>query len=430
MVGDVASGDDTRTLAALRTMLDRAHLTTPGQLSEVVLAGARELGWTAILYLIDYEQRLLVPVPGQGVPADEPQEVDDTLAGECFRTVEPVEWSGDEHGVWLPVVDGTDRLGVMRLSIGDKVDLSDPVFQERCRLLLHLTGHMIVAKWPYGDALTRVQRRRPRTVASELLWQLLPPLTFACEGLVVSGVLEPSYDVAADAFDYSVVDDVAHLAALDATGHDLSGTLLAAVALAAYRNSRRERLGLHETAAVMDRLIGEQGRLEKFVTGVLAELQLSTGRLRYLNAGHPAPLLMRGGKVIKELSGGHRILFGMGDGEDGVAEEWLEPDDWVVFYTDGITEARSPDGSFFGVDRLIHQVEHSAAAGQPAPETLRRIMHDVLAHQSGVLQDDATLLIAQWASGKERLLIATETGVVDPHDLSPTDPQGNPTRRR
>ncbi|PPK93389.1 stage II sporulation protein E [Kineococcus xinjiangensis] len=423
-------GADELTLAMVRTFLDRVHLATPGQLPEVVLESARTLGWTAVLHVVDYEQRLLVPAPPMGMHPCRPQAVDTTLAGRCFRTVQPVTASGEGRGVWIPVVDGADRLGVLEVSAPGGIDLDDATDAERCRLLGHLTGHLIAAKRPYGDALDRLKRRRERTVASELLQQLLPPLTFACDGLVLSGFLQPCYDVAADAFDYSVVDDTAHLAVLDATGHDLRGTVLAAVALSAYRNRRRQGHDLTGSAAAMDEHVGAHSNGERFATGVLAELDLPTGRLRYLNAGHPAPLLMREGRVVKELSGGVRILFGLGDGHAPVAEEALEPGDWIVCYTDGITEARGRDGEFFGLDRLVEHLERSASARLPTPETLRRISHDVLDHQGGVLQDDATLLIAEWSTGGEHTLLSTGTGGIAGEDLSPSPVDGEDVPRR
>ncbi|MCI2237845.1 serine/threonine-protein phosphatase [Paenibacillus sp. TRM 82003] len=267
-------------------------------------------------------------------------------------------------------------------------------------------------------------------MASELLWRLLPPLTFGCEGLVVSGLLEPAYDVAADAFDYSVLDETAHLAVFDATGHDLNGTVLAAIALAAYRNSRRQGDGLRDSARTLDEHVGVHGHGERFATGVLAELDLPSGRLRYLNAGHLPPLLLREGRVVKELTGGHRIMFGLGGGGASVAEEWLQPGDQVVFYTDGIPEARSPGGDFYGLERLVDQLGRSAAAGLAAPETLRRIVHAVLDHQNGVLQDDATVLIAQWASGAEHAAISSATGSIAAQQLSPGDEHGRDVPRR
>lgn len=392
------------TLGVLTELLDGAHLATPDQLPDVVQAAVSRLGWTAVMYLVDYEQRLLVTVPPTGMAAEEPQRIDSTLAGRVFRTVTPV--SAPEAGgtLWLPLLDGVERLGVLRINLPPDWDTQDRLLHDACRWLAQLIGHLVALKRPYGGALERVRRRRPRTVASELLWQLLPPLTFGCEGLVMSGLLEPCYDVAADAFDYGVNGDVANLAIFDATGHDLRGTLLAAVALAAYRTQRKQDATLDETVRTLDEAVAEQGGGQAFVTGVLAQLDLRTGRLRYVNAGHPAPLLLRGGRVVKPLSGGHRILLGLGRGEVEVAEEWLEPQDWVILYTDGVTEARGPGGHFFGLERLVDFVERSAAADLPAPETLRRLIHAVLDHQNGVLQDDATVVIAQWDTGKERAL--------------------------
>lgn len=115
---------------------------------------------------------------------------------------------------------------------------------------------------------------------------------------------------------------------------------------------------------------------------------------------------MRRGKVVKQLAGGRRIVLGLGDGRIDVAEEWLEPDDWAVFYTDGIIEARDADGRFYGLERLTDQLERPGAAGEPAPETLRQVVRAVLRHQGDHLQDDATLLVAQWASGREQGMTA------------------------
>jgi hypothetical protein len=411
--------DEALTLAMVRTLLDRAHLATPGQLPEVVREAAREVGWGATVYVADYDQRLLVPaLVGNGRVSD-PLLIDSSLGGRCFRTVQPIQMGGEVPGVWVPLLDGTERLGVIELVVPEGTDLDAPEFKERCRLLGHLSGHLIAAKRPYGDGLDHLMRRRARTVASELLHQLLPPLTFGCDGLVISAFLQPCYDVAADAFDYSVVEGNAHLAILDATGHDLQGSALAAVALSAYRKSRREGGRVFANAQAIDEFVALHGRGWRFATGVLAELELESGRLRYIIAGHPAPLLMRDGKVVKELNDGRRALFGWGEGEATVAEEWLEPGDRVVLYTDGITEARSSEGQFFGLPRLVDHLERAAASQQPAPETLRRISHAIHDHQEGVLSDDATILIAEWEGGGEGVLASSSTGSDAVEELVP-----------
>jgi serine phosphatase RsbU (regulator of sigma subunit) len=81
-----------------------------------------------------------------------------------------------------------------------------------------------------------------------------------------------------------------------------------------------------------------------------------------------------------------------------VIEEALEPGDRVLLYTDGIVEARSPQGEEFGIDRLIAFTTKALADQLPAPETVRRLVHAVLDYQEQRLQDDATVLLAEWRS--------------------------------
>ncbi|WP_249645418.1 PP2C family protein-serine/threonine phosphatase [Nocardia sputi] len=138
-----------------------------------------------------------------------------------------------------------------------------------------------------------------------------------------------------------------------------------------------------------------------FATAVLTELDLRSGRLRYINAGHPDPLLMREGKVVKPLHAGHCCPLGLGLGDLRVGEEVLQPADWLVLYTDGITEARDHTGEFFGEARLFDFLRREAAAGYPPPETARRLIKAVLSHQNGELQDDATVLLARWTQPRQ-----------------------------
>ena len=90
------------------------------------------------------------------------------------------------------------------------------------------------------------------------------------------------------------------------------------------------------------------------------------------------------------------LPFGLGDGAPKPRVAELEPDDAVLLYTDGVTEARTADGELFGLDRLVDLLEREAASGRSAEELLRRLVRAVLEHQGGGLRDDATLLLVQW----------------------------------
>jgi hypothetical protein len=383
-------------------LLSDAHFAVPDAVPGLVAEHARGLGATdAAIFLVDYEQRFLTPLPRPGGPLRETVAIEGTLAGRAFSTIS-LQWTGDGTRLWVPMVEGNERLGVIGYELPG--EMPDGFVDRACQLTA-LAAELIVTKANYGDFFEIHRRLQPMSIASDLAWQLLPPLTFGCDGVVISGALAPAYDLGGDSFDYGVDTDTARIAVFDAMGHGLEAGLLVTVAVAAYRNSRRLRLKLTETVAAVDEAIRVRFGSERFVTGVLAELDIASGLFRWCRAGHPAPLLLRGSKVVKTLWGDTGLPLGLGlPGEE--TEECLEPGDQVLFFTDGVTEARSPDGTFFGADRLADMVSRASAGGNPPPETLRRLMHSILDHQAGDLQDDATAVLVEWqGQGKESLEI-------------------------
>jgi hypothetical protein len=386
-------------LTALVELLEGTELAPPERLTAAAAAAGRALGVRVTVLLADYEQRALHPVTPGRAAAGEGIGIDTTLAGRAFQQVRILPAESGGRRLWVPLLDGVERLGVLAVEVEDDVDLYDPGLRAQCRWLSILLGHLVTLLDQYGDGLDRVRLHRPRSVAGELIWSLLPPLTAGVDSFVVTAVLEPRYDVGGDAFDYALSETTASLLVLDAVGHDLGSGLIAATALAAYRSARHGGQGLAEQARAIDEAVAAQfGDDNGFVTAVLAEVDLASGRLRYVNAGHPPPLIMRGGRVGKALTGGRRLPLGLGPGQPTVGEEMLEPEDWLVLHTDGLTEARDRSGEFFGDTRLIDFLRREAAAGHPPPETARRLMKAVLAHQEGELQDDATVLLARWTN--------------------------------
>jgi Stage II sporulation protein E (SpoIIE) len=389
----------------LNELLRRTHLGGPSELPAVVAESAGLIGArNVVLYLIDYEQRLLVPLTG---PRDEhgvPLSVAGTIAGRAFSTTSILRSSLDEadgQRLWLPLLDGTERLGVIGMSfVGEAVSEATVLVCER---YAHLAATLVVTKNAYGDSFERTRRRRPMTLASELLWQLAPPLVFATDRLVVAGMLEPCYDNGGDAFDYAVDDGVLHVGVLDAMGHGLAAAGVAAFALSAYRHSRRRGFGLLETYAAMDGAVGDQFPDERYVTAVIAQLDLETGRLSWISAGHPPPLVIRDGRLSRTLTAPPGAPLGIPlDGPSPtVVQESLQPGDLLLLYTDGLTEARHPDGQMFTVLGLGEFIEREAAAGQTAPETLRRLRHAIVDRQPGQLKDDATAVLVEWRRGAE-----------------------------
>ncbi len=386
-------------LAALQSLLRSAHLSRADDLPSLVTAAGRLIGADrAVLYVIDYDQLLLVPLLDPERPAGEPLSVDGTLGGRAFRDVALHTSSGDA-GVtaWVPLIDGTERVGVLELGYPADTELDDED-QAICRDVAGLVAELVSTRSMYGDAVERARRRAPLTLPAELQWRLLPPLTFVSPRIAVAGGVAPTTEVAGDSFDYAVNGSVAHVAILDAMGHGLEATLLASVAVAALRNTRRRGCGLVETVRTIDLELGAHFGPDKFVTAIVGELDTATGGWRWVSCGHPPALLIRGGRVVKTLDSVSGVPLGLGLLPDRleVGESRLEPGDRLLLYTDGVIEARDAAGDFFGTDRLVDFISRQSAAGQPAAETLRRLNLALLGYQDGALQDDATTVMVEW----------------------------------
>jgi serine phosphatase RsbU (regulator of sigma subunit) len=294
------------------------------------------------------------------------------------------------------LIDGSERLGAIEVAATRPGAVLSPTFRTHCEMYAALVGHLVAVKSPYGDGLTRARRSAPMSPAAELIRQLVPPLTFACNRLVISGILEPCYNVGGDGFDYAVDDNVAYLAVFDTSGRGLHAAAGTAVVLSATRAARRAGAGLGAIARAADDLLVQHSGDALFTTAIIGQLDLETGLLRYLNAGHPPALLLRRGTVVRRLDRGRRLPLGLDDPAIQIAQETLEPGDRFLFYTDGVTEARGPDRVLFGEQRLVDLFERFAVDDLPAPETLRRICHAALRHHGGPAADDTTLVMVEW----------------------------------
>ncbi|BFV55255.1 hypothetical protein KCMC57_up03590 [Kitasatospora sp. CMC57] len=198
----------------------------------------------------------------------------------------------------------------------------------------------------------------------------------------------------------SLAAGVLHAAVLDGMGHDLLSGLTAAVALAACRNARRNGADLPGLVHTIDEAM-VRWFPDRFATGVFLRLDLASGTLHWSNCGHPPPLLIRGQEVVPEAFDtppepplGLAQLVDVGRTVHSASPE---PGDRVLTFTDGIIEAKGTGHEMFGLNRFADFViRRATAAGEAAPEALRRLIHAVLDSQDSVLTDDATIMMIEW----------------------------------
>ncbi|WP_371640324.1 PP2C family protein-serine/threonine phosphatase [Streptomyces virginiae] len=383
----------------LGLLLDRAPHLPPQLIAPLIAEEVGRVGGREVSVLLqDYAQELLVPLPARKLHVSQPEPVIDSPAGRAFLRGEAVEvpLAGGGVRMYLPLLDGSDTVGVMVLTLDD-------VGQDDRRLLRRLAGlvaDLLVTKNAYTDQFFLARRREPMSVSAEIQWGLLPPLTMTVPQVAVAGMLEPAYRVAGDSFDYALNDNVLHVAVIDAMGHGLNAAAMATVAIGAYRHARRVFVSLAEKYTYMDDAISGQFGPDHFVTAQLMHLNITTGELELVNAGHPAPLLIRHGKVLRQLESATTLPVGFGGEEPRIREHTLQPGDRVLCYTDGIIEEHVTGGELFGEERLIRCVDRlGEKPSEGMRADLRRLSHTLKSERGGHTSDDATLFMIEWRGG-------------------------------
>ena len=378
-----------------------AQAADPAAIPDVVLRIAGDLGATdVVVYLVDFAQTTLEPLPDRSTHAEIPksEEVATTMAGRAFVDQRPTAVERPEGvRVWVPIVEGSDRTGVLAVTLAEATN--DIV--RACEDLGLFTGYLIATQARATDLYNLHRRRRSLSLAASMQWDLLPPLVLRTERMTVAALIEPAYEVGGDCFDYALTDTVFDVGVFDPVGHGVESALIAALNVGAYRHDRRGRKSLEQMHVHLDETMRAQFPTRSFATGQLARVDMGTGAMTWTNAGHPLPMLLRGGRVIGQLECPPTLPWGLGslDGSTGpppVATEALEPGDSVLFYTDGVVEGHLPGREQFGVERLVDLVGQHASDQLEPEEIVRRLVRSVLEHQDDRLTDDATLVLFRW----------------------------------
>jgi phosphoserine phosphatase RsbU/P len=380
-------------------LLRLAQHADPQSVVETLAMTVAEFGGTDVsLHLIDYQHSALRPTSGED---SEGLRVEGTLAGRAFATGQSQAVSRDEGWeVWVPVAEGAQRIGVLGMTLPDW----NEAIEELCVELGLAAGHLVVSATSYTDRWVRARRSRQMALAAEIQWSVLPPLAFTVGGTTVAGLLEPAYDVAGDCFDYSLNGDILDVIVFDAMGHGLASSVLASLAMSSYRHSRRGQRSpdLATTLTDVDAVISDYARGDSFVTAIAATVDITTGRLTWATAGHPEPVHIRHSHALSLRNVEPSPPLGLMEwaGPDHVpplTSVDLEPGDGLLFYTDGVVEARDATGQLFGEERLRDFLERASASGREPAEALRHLIRSVVDHNAPTpLRDDATTVYVRW----------------------------------
>jgi sigma-B regulation protein RsbU (phosphoserine phosphatase) len=210
----------------------------------------------------------------------------------------------------------------------------------------------------------------------------------------VTGVQLPCHAVGGDYFDVFPIDDD-HTAILIA---DVSGKGLGAALLATMIHGALSGMAIGADPARLfnhlNRFLCEHAEVGRYATMFFGVIH-SDGTLEFIKAGHPSPLILRGGEVSDLYYGGSFPVGLLPDATFTSSTVKLQLGDTLVLFSDGITEAEDPEENLFGVPRLREVLMGQQSA--PLDHLQKLVLESVERFTAGASQsDDMTLLVVHY----------------------------------
>lgn len=356
-------------------------------------------------------RHLLLPSPfdldGETGGTQRPLQLDETTLGRYQsrgREI-PEAWSllyGSLGArLLVPVAASGHLLGFFCL--GEK--LSEEPYSLEDRQLLMTVAEQVAIALDYsrlvGQAAEQEKLRREMEIAGQVQRQLLPQEFPQLRTLAYTGQCRPAQGVGGDYFDFLKLDDHRLAIALgDISGKGLSAALL----MASLQGALRSYAAVHGTditslVSSLNRLMCASTDPGKFATFFYALYDDRERTLTYVNAGHPAPIVLResrgnGQPAFERLASTGMVLGILPDTRYGASTVQLAPGDGLLIFSDGVTEAESPAGDLFEEERLLETLRNLADQEET---TLSRHLDEKLAAfvADAPQTDDITTIVAR-----------------------------------
>ncbi len=311
--------------------------------------------------------------------------------------------------VLAPVTERGESIGLLELALPEEPGPDDVA---EIAQLAHLLAFVVIANRRHTDLFEWGQRSRSFSLSAEIQQRLLPESrTCEASAFTLAGWLEPAASIGGDTFDYSLDRDVLHISLTDAMGHGVNAALTASLCLGSLRGARRRGLSLREQATETNAALFERANelgMVDFVAGLIARIDLTTGSMEIIDAGHIPPYLLRDSKIT-ELDLLTNLPLGLfADQPYRSTAVSLKRGDRLIFVTDGMLERNARGADLSGTTRETSQLHPR--------EVVRALADSALAAAGHALQDDATVLCLDW-HGDHRETRNAESGA-DPLQAS------------
>ena len=293
----------------------------------------------------------------------------------------------------VPLWHESEVLGVLYVD-----NVAAPMsFEETDLRILTLIGHLAAVKILETKSFEELQKQRRYEEelkrAANIQQSLLPTDPLLKPPFRVAGRNVPSSDVGGDYFDFMAGEGSIVIVGLgDVAGKGMPAALLMTNLHASVRAHVESEPSLPVVMGRLNRSIHRAVRGERFITLVLLAIDTATGEVRYVNAGHNPPFLIRASGEIETLSTGGLLLGMFPEAGYEAASVRMEPRDVLLLYSDGVTEAHDDQMDEFGEERLAAFLrENRELDPEKFVEALIRRVHEF--SSEGKPGDDVTVAV-------------------------------------
>ncbi|MDM7921172.1 MAG: SpoIIE family protein phosphatase, partial [Pyrinomonadaceae bacterium] len=298
----------------------------------------------------------------------------------------------------LAVPLSVDERNVFGLIYADSPTYTTTFTEEHLNILTTLASvaSIRVENASLTDArMERERMERELELATEIQQRFQPSAPPQAEGYQFQGISFSCYEIGGDYYDFIEREDGRMVVALgDVSGKGTAAALLMSSLHAAIHAQISAKSSLEETVSSVNKYLVENTPANRFVTLFIGELDLASGRIKYINAGHNPPIVGRSDGSIVQLDSGGLPLGLMGFAQYDAGELELSPGEVLVVYSDGVSEAVNPADEEFGLDRLKNVVKTNLGASASG---LRDKVESALSAftKTAPANDDITLLIVK-----------------------------------
>lgn len=212
----------------------------------------------------------------------------------------------------------------------------------------------------------------------------------------IYATMQPAKEVGGDFYDFFLIDDD-HLGIVmaDVSGKSVPAALFMVIAKTLINNRARDKEEPQDVFTNVNSQLCESNETSMFVTAWFGVLEISSGKMTYVNAGHNPPLLKKAGGLYEYLKTNRSLMLaGMSGYQYKQFEMQLEKGDMLFLYTDGVTEANNTEDELYGEERLLSILNNCSKF--PPTELLPRVKADIDLFADGAPQfDDITMLLIQ-----------------------------------